>query len=98
MNRACAMAIYHHAIDAAAGSDEGDAWWSAVHAELEAVIAAPDVRSAAGVIAWWHHDWRDVGDTAARAAQRIRRAAAHLYRGSLLPRSAATSGAAGTPG
>lgn len=98
MNRTCAMAIYHRAIDAAAGSDEGDAWWSAVHAELEAVIAAPDVRSAASVIEWWHHDWRDVGDTAARAAQRIRRAAAQLCRGSLPTRSTATSGAASTPG
>jgi hypothetical protein len=38
-----------------------------VQVELEAVIAAPISVAAAGVIAWWHPVWNDVGDTPARS-------------------------------
>lgn len=71
-----AMRIYQLAIDPTASADEGVTWWGEVRAELEAVIAAPSSAEAASLIAWWHHDWRDVGDAPARAAGRIRRHAA----------------------
>lgn len=67
--------IYRAAIDARASDREGRAWWREVAVELEAVIAAPDARAAAALIAWWHADWRQVGDTPQQAARRIRRAA-----------------------
>jgi len=70
------MTIYQRAIDKMAGADEGEAWWENVQAELEAVIAAPTTAAAAEVIVWWHRVWKDVGDTPARAAGRIRRHAA----------------------
>lgn len=75
-----AMLIYQRAIDktAGAGTGEGAAWWAAVQAELERIIAAPTTASAASVIAWWHHFWKDVGDTPGRAASRIRRHAASV--------------------
>jgi hypothetical protein len=69
------MLIYRRAIDQSAHAGEGAAWWAEVQAELEAVIAAPTTAAAAGVIAWWHQVCRDVGDTPARAASRIRRQA-----------------------
>lgn len=72
-----AMLIYQRAIDKTADAGEGTAWWAEVQAELEAVIAAPTT-AAAGVIAWWHQVWKDVGDTPARAASRIRRHAASV--------------------
>ena len=68
-----AMLIYQRAIDSTAGAGEGAAWWSEVKVELEAVIAAPTTAAAADIIAWWHRGWKDVGDTPARAAGRIRR-------------------------
>jgi hypothetical protein len=73
-----AMMIYQRAIDSMAGAGEGAAWWAEVQAELEAVIAAPTTGAAAGVIDWWHQVWKDVGDTPARAAGRIRRHAASV--------------------
>ena len=73
-----AMLIYQRAIDKSADADEGAAWWAEVHAELEAVIGAPITAAAAALIAWWHQVWRDVGDTPARAASRIRRHAASV--------------------
>lgn len=73
-----AMLIYQRAIDKTAGAGEGAAWWAEVQVELEAVIAAPTTAAAAGVIAWWHQVWNDVGDTPARAASRIRRHAASV--------------------
>lgn len=72
--------IYRAAVDEKASDAEGEAWWSEVHAELSQVLAARTVGEAARVIAWWHHDWSMVGDTAKAAAQRIRaadRAAVH---------------------
>ncbi|MDK6080555.1 hypothetical protein [Massilia varians] len=68
-----AMMIYQRAIDSTAGAGEGAAWWAEVRTELEAVLAAPTTAAAADVIAWWHQVWKDVGDTPARAASRIRR-------------------------
>ena len=70
-----AKADYRAAIDAGALDREGAAWWGEVVAEVQAVVASPDTRSAAALIAWWHPDWRAVGDTPARAAGRLRRAA-----------------------
>ncbi|MFK3741654.1 hypothetical protein [Massilia sp. TN1-12] len=72
------MLIYQRAIDRTAGASEGAAWWAEVQAELEAVIAAPTTAAAAALIAWWHQVWKDVGDTPARAASRIRRHAASV--------------------
>jgi len=73
-----AMLIYQRAIDKKAGAGEGSAWWAEVRAELEAVIEALTTAAAAGVIAWWHQVWKDVGDTTARAASRIRRHASSV--------------------
>lgn len=71
-----AMLIYQRAIDKTADAGEGADWWAEVYAELNAVIAAPTTAEAAALIAWWHQVWKDVGDTPARAASRIRRHAA----------------------
>lgn len=54
------------------GAEQGAQWWADVSAELDAVIAAPDSAAAAGIIAWWHHDWSMVGQTPKRVAGRIR--------------------------
>jgi len=67
-----AMLIYQRAIDPTVGPGEGANWWGQVQREIEAVVAAPSAAAAAGVIAWWHQVWRDVGDTPVRAAGRIR--------------------------
>lgn len=72
------MLIYQRAIDKTAGAGEGADWWAEAQTELEAVITAPTTAAAAGVIAWWHQVWKDVGDTPARAAGRIRRHAASV--------------------
>jgi len=71
------MLIYQRAIDKTAGAGEGAAWWEEVQAELEAVIGAPTA-AAADLIAWWHQVWKDVGDTPAHAASRIRRHASSV--------------------
>lgn len=73
-----AMLIYQRAIDKSADIGGGAAWWANVQAELEAVIAALTTAAAAGVIGWWHQVWKNVGDTPARAASRIRRHAASV--------------------
>jgi hypothetical protein len=65
-------------IDQSAHAGEGAAWWANVHAELEAMIAAPSTAAAAALMVWWHQVWKDVGDTPARAASRIRRHAASV--------------------
>jgi len=65
-------AIYRRAVDTKAGDGEGVAWWAAVATEVIAVIRAENSRAAAEIIAWWHHDWTQVGDTAKAAASRIR--------------------------
>lgn len=78
LSRDQAMLIYQRAIDRSAGDGEGAAWWTEVQVELEAVIAAPSAAAAADIIAWWHQVWKDVGDTPARAAGRIRRYAASV--------------------
>ena len=70
-----AKAIYRQAVDAQASDAEGADWWAKVHAELGQVVTARTTAEAAKVIAWWHHDWSMVGDTAKAAAQRIRAAA-----------------------
>jgi len=69
-------AIYRAAIDAKASDAEGAAWWAEVGAEVRAVLAAPNTAAAAALLAWWHADWRQVSDSPARAAQRLRRAGA----------------------
>ncbi|QBY56406.1 hypothetical protein [Cupriavidus oxalaticus] len=66
--------IYRRAIDPRASDGEGAAWWAAVAEEVIAVIRAEDTVATASVIAWWHHDWHAVGDSARAAAARIRRA------------------------
>lgn len=71
-------AIYRRAIDPKATDGEGDAWWASVAAEVACVIRAKSTTTAAASIAWWHHDWSQVGDTAKAAATRIRRAARDL--------------------
>lgn len=73
-----AMIIYQRVIDSTAGAGEGAAWWAEVTTELEAVVTAPTTAAAADIIAWWHQVWKDVGDTPARAAGRIRRHAASV--------------------
>jgi len=75
------MRVYQEAIDPTAGEGPGACWWASVQAELEAVIAAPTVAAAAPIIAWWHHDWRNVADTPARAAGRVRRVARKVVHG-----------------
>jgi hypothetical protein len=73
-----AMQIYQRAVDPTMGAEQGEQWWAVVSAELEAVIAAPDSAAAAGIIAWWHHDWSMVSQTPKRVAGRIRRQAARV--------------------
>ena len=73
-----AKSIYRAAVDERASDSEGHVWWAAVHAEMTQVLAARSVREAAKVIAWWHHDWSQVSDSAAAAARRIRTAARTL--------------------
>lgn len=75
------MRVYQEAIDPAAGEGNGTSWWESVRAELEAIIAAPTASAAASIIAWWHHDWRDVSDTPVRAAGRVRRVAKKIGHG-----------------
>ena len=70
-----AKAIYRTAVDAQASDFEGSDWWAIIHSEVSQVVAARTAGEAAKVIAWWHHDWSMVGDTATAAAQRIRAAA-----------------------
>ncbi len=73
-----AIRIYQSAVDASMGAEQGAQWWADVSAELDAVIAAPDSMVAAGIIAWWHHDWSMLGQTSKRVAGRIRRQAAQV--------------------
>lgn len=71
-----AKAVYRQAIDTGARDSEGVEWWTDVHHEVQAVVAAEDLTSAEAIIRWWHHDWSMVGDSARAAARRIRTAAA----------------------
>lgn len=71
-----AKSIYRAAVDPKAHDAEGDAWWAAVHAEIDQVLTARTASEASKIISWWHCDWSTVGDTAKAAATRIR-AAAH---------------------
>lgn len=73
-----AIKIYQRAVDSAMGVEQGALWWADVRAELDAVIAAPDTATAARIIAWWHDDWRAVGQSPTRVAGRIRRQAARV--------------------
>lgn len=73
-----AKLIYRAAIDPLASDREGDSWWAEVHRELDQVLGAASTAEAAKIIAWWHHDWSTVSDTAEAAAQRIRTAARAL--------------------
>lgn len=70
-----AKRVYRAAIDPAARDDAGLDWWDAVAREMRDVCAAANVKTAAAVIEWWHHDWSTVDDTAMAAAKRIRKAA-----------------------
>ena len=69
-----AKRLYRIACDATASDDEPAVWWEAVRDEMSRVVAAPSDRAAARVIAWWHIDWKMVGDTAVACARRIRAA------------------------
>lgn len=73
-----AIEIYQRAIDPTKGVEQGSDWWAEVEAELSAVVAAPTTTAGSDVIAWWHNDWRQVGDTPTRAAGRIRKHAARV--------------------
>lgn len=73
-----AIKIYQSAVDPTMGPEQGTQWWQDVTVELDAVIAATDTDAAAAVIAWWHHDWRVVGQTPKRVARRIRRVASKI--------------------
>lgn len=70
-----AKALYREAIDPKASDGEGAEWWAAVAVDVDAVIQSGNAKEAASHIAWWHHDWSQVGDTAIAAAQRLRGAA-----------------------
>lgn len=70
-----AKTIYRAAVDSQASDGNGAAWWTEVHTEMAKVLTAPSTTEAAQVIAWWHHDWTTVGDSAKAVAQRIRAAA-----------------------
>lgn len=72
------MSIYAEAIEPTTPAAGGRDWWLQVHKEVEAVVAAPSNTAAAGIIDWWHYDWRKVGDSPTRAASRIRKAAAKI--------------------
>ncbi|MYM92455.1 hypothetical protein GTP90_01110 [Rugamonas sp. FT81W] len=87
MNMEQAMAIYQRAVDPTATAQEGADWWREVFVELTAVVAAPSIRAAAGVIAWWKSDyeWLQVNDTPAGAAGRIRRVAKVVLKRSTRP-------------
>lgn len=73
-----AIEIYQRAVDPTMGEEQGAQWWADVSTELDAVIAAQDIATAASVIAWWHDDWRMVGQNPKRVAGRIRRQAARV--------------------
>lgn len=73
-----AIQIYQGAVDPTMGAEQGAEWWGEVSAELDAVVSAPDTATAAGIIAWWHHDWSTVGQTPQRVAGRIRRQASRV--------------------
>ncbi len=80
MNLDHAISIYNEAIKPTAPAANGRDWWHQVHAELEAVVAAPTNAAAGAIIDWWHHDWSMVGDSPTRAAGRIRKAATKLLK------------------
>lgn len=44
----------------------------------EALVAAPSNAEGSEFIAWWHHDWRTVGEILTRAAGRMRKCAATI--------------------
>lgn len=71
-------AVYRQAIRPKPADEGGGDWWAEVAAEVKAVIDAPTIDAAAAVIAWWHHDWSLVGDTAKQSARRLRTAAARV--------------------
>lgn len=78
MRQEQAIRIYQAAVDPNIGVEQGSQWCATVSEELDAVIAAPDIAEAAGIITWWHHDWSMVGQTPKRVAGRIRRQAARV--------------------
>lgn len=77
MNFTQVMTIYRSAVDQTATAAEGRDWWREVQAEIEAVVAAPTKAAAAAIIARWksEYEWVQCGDSAARAAGRIRQVA-----------------------
>ena len=58
-----AIQLYHAAVDLTTGEEQGTQWGANVGAELAAVVAAPDTKAAAVIIAWWRADWSTVGET-----------------------------------
>lgn len=69
--------LYREAVDPCASENEGADWWASVAADVVAVIKARSDRNAARVISWWHSEWewKQIGDTAADTAKRLRNAA-----------------------
>ncbi len=78
LDLATAKSIYRDAIDPRAYDAEGDAWWSEVAAEVQAVVAAPTDAAAGAVVVWWRNDWSTIQDTPLAAAQRIRAVARRI--------------------
>lgn len=70
--------ICQRAVDPSMCKEQGAQWWADMSAELDAVIAARDTVTAARVIAWWHDDWRMVGQNPKYVAGRIRRQATRV--------------------
>lgn len=77
MNIDQVMRIYREAVDPTATAAEGLDWWREVQVEVGAVIAAPTKAAAATIIDWWksEDEWKQCGDSPARAAGRIRQVA-----------------------
>jgi hypothetical protein len=73
-----AILVFRRAIDPAIDAGEGNDWWREVQLELAAVVATLNLAAATEGIAWRHSCCRDVGDTPAGAAGRIRRHAARF--------------------
>ncbi|MGX9730120.1 hypothetical protein ACWYXO_05725 [Janthinobacterium aestuarii] len=70
--------IYQRAVGPSMCEEQGAQWWADMSAELDAVIAARDSATAARVVAWWHDDWRMVGQNRKYVAGRIRRQATRV--------------------
>ena len=72
--------IYQRSVDAFMGEEQGAQWCADVSAELDVVAAAPDTTTAGQVIAWWHDDWRMVGQNPKRVSSAMARQAVLSHR------------------